>query len=72
MASKHTYRARAGLAYGTRRVEAGDKVSDLPQSSLGWLLEQGLIERVTDADPAPATADPAPAEAPAEAPKEDA
>lgn len=39
---------RNALADGTlKRAEAGEVVSDLPAKSLGWLLEQGLIVRVS-------------------------
>lgn len=51
------YRALVGLDTEKRRFEPGDLVSDLPKTSVCWLLEQGLIEPV-DA--------PAPAEAPVE------
>lgn len=29
---------------GIKRVEEGDVVTDIPASSVPWLLEQGLIE----------------------------
>ena len=40
------YKALAGLEYGkpTKRVEAGEVVSDIPAGSVKWLLEQNLIE----------------------------
>lgn len=58
------YRALVGLSYPTtdadiakakrheevvrKEVEAGDVVSDIPPCSVPWLLEQGLIEGVTE------------------------
>ena len=41
-----TYKALTGLEYGkpTKRVEAGEVVSDIPAGSVKWLLEQNLIE----------------------------
>ena len=58
------YRAIVGLSYPTNEadvakakrheqvprkdVEAGDVVSDIPSCSVPWLLEQGLIEEVSD------------------------
>ena len=41
-----TYKALTGLDYGkpSKRVEAGELVSDLPAGSVKWLLEQNLIE----------------------------
>lgn len=41
-----TYKVLVGLDYGkpSKRAEAGDVVSDLPASSVSWLLEQKLIE----------------------------
>jgi len=48
------YRLRVGLVYPVQgqRVErpAGAVVSDLPAVSVPWLLAQGLIEPVEDAD----------------------
>ena len=39
------YRALTGIDYPPdKRVEAGDMVSDLPEKSAKWLLDQGLIE----------------------------
>lgn len=32
---------------GIKRVEEGEVVTDIPASSVGWLLEQGLIEEVS-------------------------
>ncbi len=41
-----TYKVLVGLDYGkpAKRAEAGDTVSDLPSTSVSWLLEQNLIE----------------------------
>jgi len=49
-----TYMANTGLDYGTpsKRVEAGEFVSDLPSKSISWLLAQNLIELVEDSAPA--------------------
>lgn len=53
MASQR-YRALTGLNYPSRRggpekrVEAGETVTDLPATSVGWLLGQGLIEPADD------------------------
>lgn len=39
------YRAMVGIDYPpSKRVEAGEIVSDLPGDSIKWLLDQGLIE----------------------------
>ncbi len=40
------YEALVGLNYGNRRVEAGEIVNDLPEKSIGWLLEQNHIRKV--------------------------
>jgi hypothetical protein len=52
--TKQKYRALTGLTWNNdkRRAETGDVVDDLPLKSIFWLLEQGLIEPVTD-EPAP-------------------
>ncbi len=44
-----SYRVLNGLDYpdgtgGEKRAEIGDVVTDLPASSIPWLLEQGHIE----------------------------
>ena len=46
-----TYKVLVGLDYGkpSKRAEEGDVVSDLPASSVSWLLEQNLIELVDSA-----------------------
>jgi hypothetical protein len=59
-----TYTATVGLNYptaaGDARIEAGAQVSDLPASSVNWLLSQGLITVAGSSapDPAPATLQP--------------
>lgn len=62
------YTVQIGLDYptaqGNRRAEPGDVVSDLPVSSVPWLLADGAIS----ADPAPPAPEvPAPAAEPAPA-----
>lgn len=58
MAKTTTYIARVGLNYptakGEARVEAGEKITDLPAKSAAWLRDQGLIESADskNADPA--------------------
>lgn len=42
------YRVLRGITYGSKRAEAGDVVSDIPGSSVKWLLEQGIVEPVQD------------------------
>ena len=48
-----TYKVLVGLDYGkpSKRAEEGDVVSDLPASSVSWLLEQNLIELADSASP---------------------
>lgn len=42
-----TYKVLNGIDYPpNKRAEIGDVVSDIPSSSLKWLLEQGIIEVV--------------------------
>lgn len=41
------YRVVRGITYGKNRAEAGDVVSDIPASSVKWLVEQGIVEPVT-------------------------
>lgn len=44
------YRVKTGLNWGTgseaKRAEPGEIRGDIPEKSLPWLLEQGLIEPV--------------------------
>jgi len=51
------YRALTGLSYGTKTVNEGAIVNDIPSKSIKWLREQNLIELVDDKD-APVAADP--------------
>lgn len=45
-----SYRALTGLNYPpSKRVEAGDIVSDLPEKSALWLLKDGFIEEIDKA-----------------------
>lgn len=37
-----------GLDYGGVRREVDDVVDDIPRQSIGWLMEQGLIEVVDE------------------------
>lgn len=54
------YRALTGIDYPPgKRVEAGKVVSDLPDTSVKWLLHAGLIEPVTEAKPAAKKSTPA-------------
>jgi hypothetical protein len=42
-----TYRVLKGIDYPpSRRAEAGDVVTDLPERSAKWLLAQGVVETV--------------------------
>jgi len=47
---KRTFVALVGINYSTgsgeKRVEPGKKVSDLPASSVSWMLEQGIVQEV--------------------------
>ncbi|MFI9552645.1 hypothetical protein [Nonomuraea endophytica] len=44
------YKVLTGLDYpgkgGPKRAEPGDVVDDVPKESVGWLVEQGVIEEV--------------------------
>lgn len=62
-----SYRVITGLQYKGKEAVAGDIVSDVPQADVGWLVEQGHIEKVAAAKKAKAV-DPEPVveEAPAE------
>lgn len=51
MASKKVYRVLVGMNYPMKdhkekRVEAGDKVSDLPEKSIPELVKLGYVEEV--------------------------
>lgn len=50
------YRVLVGIDYAGRRAEPGQIISDIPSRSVGWLLEQGIIEK---ADGKPDTPKPA-------------
>jgi hypothetical protein len=39
------YRILVGIDYAGKRAEPGDIVTDLPGRSVGWLLEQGIVEK---------------------------
>lgn len=42
-----SYKVLTGIEYPpNKRAEAGDVVSDIPASSVKWLLDQGIIEVV--------------------------
>ncbi len=62
-----SYRVITGLQYKGKEALAGDIVSDIPTSDIGWLVEQGCIEKVAASKKAKAV-DPEPVveEAPAE------
>ena len=47
------YRTLTGLEYAGKRVEAGQVVEDLPESSVGWLRQGGFIEQVAEPNPGP-------------------
>ena len=40
------YRALVDISYPGKKVLAGDVANDIPESSIGWLLEGNYIERV--------------------------
>lgn len=47
------YIARNGINYigkdgKEKRVEAGERCDDVPKASIGWLVEDGHIEKVDD------------------------
>ena len=41
------YRVLVNLSYDGKQVPAGDVVSDIPKSSIGWLLDGNYIEKVS-------------------------
>lgn len=42
-----SYKVLVGIDYPpNKRAEAGDVVSDIPSSSVKWLLDSGIIEAV--------------------------
>jgi hypothetical protein len=40
------YKVLTGIDYAGKRAEPGDVVSDLPNRSVSWLLEQGIVEKI--------------------------
>lgn len=52
------YRVLVGVDYAGKRVEPGAVVSDIPNRSAGWLLEQGIIEKIDGGKPQPAKREP--------------
>jgi len=46
VSTKAKYKALVGMDYDDKRVEAGDVVDDIPEDSLGWLLEGNYITKV--------------------------
>lgn len=64
------YRAVVGIDYPpNKRAEAGDIVSDLPQSSVAWLLQSGLIETLDGKPAKKAKEEPQPVAPKVESPK---
>lgn len=62
-----SYRVITGLQYKGKEAVAGDIVSDVPQADIGWLVEQGHIEKVAAPKKAKAVdSEPVVEEAPAE------
>jgi hypothetical protein len=49
------YKVNIGINYTVngkdKRVEPGEEASDIPVQSLPWLLEQGVIEKMSEAQP---------------------
>lgn len=61
------YKVLVGINYGIddKRAEPGDIVTDLPNKSVTWMLDQGIIEpagKTPAPKGTPADADPAPAD----------
>ena len=53
MAAKKVFRVLVGVDYRTakgepKRAEPGDVVDDLPSAAVGWLLEDRVVEPVTE------------------------
>ena len=46
-----SFKVHAGIDYADKRAEAGDVVSDLPSSSIAWLVEQGIVEKIESEKP---------------------
>lgn len=45
------YKVHTGIDYADKRAEPGDVISDLPNSSTAWLIEQGIIEKIETEKP---------------------
>jgi hypothetical protein len=47
------YRVLVGINYppGDKRAEPGDVVDDIPPSSIGWLVRDGIVKPVGDSIP---------------------
>ena len=43
-----SYRVNQAIRYGTRQVDAGEIADDIPATSVRWLTEQGIIEKVDE------------------------
>ena len=41
-----TYKALVGIEFKDTRLEEGEESSNIPSSSVTWLISQGLIEEV--------------------------
>ena len=52
-----SYRVLIGIDYPGHRAEPGDVVNDIPQSSVKWLLADGVIEPAGAKPPKPAKID---------------
>ena len=46
-----SYKILRGLSYGSKRAEAGDIVTDVPEQSVAWLLACNIIEPANDEKP---------------------
>jgi hypothetical protein len=55
------YKVLVGVDYAGKRAEPGDIISDLPPKSVGWLTEQGIVEKA-DGKPEPKPAPEPPAD----------
>lgn len=46
------YKVNVGINYPPeKRAEPGDVVDDIPEKSLPWLLEEGIVEPVASENP---------------------
>jgi hypothetical protein len=41
-----SHKVLRGITYGDKRAEVGEIVTDIPEGSIEWLLESGVIEPV--------------------------